>query len=332
MAASEEFGLLAFQRTASGSRLAQIDPGTSTASLLSPPLFGRSIRGATFNGTDELWVVDVALDQLVRVSPITGEELEVIPLVFNALPFDAPLAVDLATNFAEQLLLVAGQEVYSVNETSGQMSLLFTDTQGEPEPASSQPPNLVGAVVGFSGSESLFALDVEGSFADDLYTYDLAAGFHRELLIPAPLPNVDAALGDLALLTQSVGSGDYNGNGVVDAADYIVWRDSLGSTTILNANGNDRGTSMGIIDLADYEHWRSRFGNVATAVGSGSTFLASVPEPSGFVLWLFAAVMVSAWVRDYRRYEPHLSNRLEAGGDSGNDRWAHDRQASDPVP
>ena len=35
--------------------------------------------------------------------------------------------------------------------------------------------------------------------------------------------------------------GDYNQNGVVDAADYTVWRDTLGSTTDLRANGDNTG-------------------------------------------------------------------------------------------
>ena len=35
--------------------------------------------------------------------------------------------------------------------------------------------------------------------------------------------------------------GDYNGNGIVDTADYTVWRDTLGSTSDLRANGNDAG-------------------------------------------------------------------------------------------
>lgn len=72
--------------------------------------------------------------------------------------------------------------------------------------------------------------------------------------------------------------GDYNGDGVVDAADYTVWRDTLGSTEDLRANGDDTGISTGIIDGADYLVWSSRFGDVAGAtvasVGVG------VPEPA----------------------------------------------------
>ena len=63
---------------------------------------------------------------------------------------------------------------------------------------------------------------------------------------------------------------DYNGNGVVDAADYVVWRKTLGSTTNLLANGDDTGPSAGIIDQADYAVWRTNFGNTAAAAGSGS--------------------------------------------------------------
>ena len=35
--------------------------------------------------------------------------------------------------------------------------------------------------------------------------------------------------------------GDYNANGTVDAADYTIWRDTLGSTTDLRANGDNTG-------------------------------------------------------------------------------------------
>ncbi len=67
---------------------------------------------------------------------------------------------------------------------------------------------------------------------------------------------------------------DYNGNGVVDAADYVVWRNTLGSTTNLLANGDDTGPSAGIIDQADYAVWRTNFGNTAAAAGSGSAQIA----------------------------------------------------------
>lgn len=73
--------------------------------------------------------------------------------------------------------------------------------------------------------------------------------------------------------------GDYNGNGVVDAADYTIWRNTLNSTTDLRADGN--GNEM--IDPGDYQVWKTNFG--ATSGGSGS--LASVPEPA---TWIVACV------------------------------------------
>ncbi len=80
--------------------------------------------------------------------------------------------------------------------------------------------------------------------------------------------------------------GDYNGNGVVDAADYTVWRDTLGSTTDLRANGDDSGASVGVIDQADYALWKMHFGN--TAGGASVTGVGmAVPEPAG---WLTAIV------------------------------------------
>lgn len=76
--------------------------------------------------------------------------------------------------------------------------------------------------------------------------------------------------------------GDYNLNGTVDAADYAVWRDTLGSTTDMRANGDNTGASMGIIDAADYALWRANFGMVAPIPGGGAgeAALAAVPEPT----------------------------------------------------
>lgn len=55
--------------------------------------------------------------------------------------------------------------------------------------------------------------------------------------------------------------GDYNGNGIVDAADYVVWRKNVGQSNTLPGD-----VSPGSVDASDYNVWRSNFG--ATAGGS----------------------------------------------------------------
>ncbi len=66
--------------------------------------------------------------------------------------------------------------------------------------------------------------------------------------------------------------GDYNGNGVVDAADYVLWR--KGGPLLNEAD------TPGVINDADYAEWRARFGN-PSGLGSGSM---AVPEPAAAVL------------------------------------------------
>jgi hypothetical protein len=74
--------------------------------------------------------------------------------------------------------------------------------------------------------------------------------------------------------------GDYNGNGTVDAADYVLWRDTLNQTgQDLPADGNDNN----MIDAGDYDVWKSHFGQL-----TGGTAVAgsSVPEPTMLMLLL----------------------------------------------
>jgi hypothetical protein len=80
--------------------------------------------------------------------------------------------------------------------------------------------------------------------------------------------------------------GDYNGDMVVDAADYIIWRKN---ETANNPLPNDNGLTT----QADrYDLWRDNFGNTP---GSGSSLGGeAVPEPGALGLWLCAGVLLAA--------------------------------------
>jgi len=56
----------------------------------------------------------------------------------------------------------------------------------------------------------------------------------------------------------SATTGDYNENGVVDAADYVLWRTHNGESITLP---ND--STPGTVGSEDYTEWRARFGNAA---------------------------------------------------------------------
>jgi autotransporter-associated beta strand protein len=68
--------------------------------------------------------------------------------------------------------------------------------------------------------------------------------------------------------------GDYNHNGIVDAADYTVWRDTVGSMTRLAADGNGDG----VVDQADMELWRMHFGETSGSSVTGESIAAPEPE------------------------------------------------------
>ncbi|HEY3393911.1 MAG TPA: PEP-CTERM sorting domain-containing protein, partial [Lacipirellulaceae bacterium] len=79
--------------------------------------------------------------------------------------------------------------------------------------------------------------------------------------------------------------GDYNGNGVVDAADYVVWRKKSGTQE-------------------EYNTWRANFGRTS---GAASLSDVTAPEPASFAL-----LMLGAAVASWRRSSPQsrTSRRL----------------------
>jgi hypothetical protein len=86
-------------------------------------------------------------------------------------------------------------------------------------------------------------------------------------------------------------AGDYNGNGVVDMADYVLWR-----------NGGplqNEVADVGTVSAADYAAWRAAFGNTSGS-GSGSSLgSAAVPEPTTAMLLIAATGMLVAAQRKH---------------------------------
>jgi hypothetical protein len=85
------------------------------------------------------------------------------------------------------------------------------------------------------------------------------------------------------LRSATIIAGDFNNNGAVDAADYVVWREGLGAKYTQN----------------DFDVWRTNFGKTVNA-GSASNVNSLSAEPvSGF---LFAVWAAAAWMWRLRPY------------------------------
>jgi hypothetical protein len=87
--------------------------------------------------------------------------------------------------------------------------------------------------------------------------------------------------------------GDYNSNGSVDAADYVVWRDTLGQLGEGLAADGDGNQQIG---AGDYDVWKMNFGKTG-GVGSAIEVIA-MPEPSSFTI-VFSALVAACRRRTF---------------------------------
>jgi hypothetical protein len=95
--------------------------------------------------------------------------------------------------------------------------------------------------------------------------------------------------------------GDFNGDGQVNAADYVLWRNTSG-TTMPHGTGAD-ANGDGSIDSADYGLWKANYGVVlqSSAAGAMTTVGHVVPEPASYSLAAVGAIAACGAGRGVRR-------------------------------
>jgi len=95
---------------------------------------------------------------------------------------------------------------------------------------------------------------------------------------------------DLSVTAIPMNNADFNDDGIVDAADYVVWRKFDGTTgTGTQGTGDANGDTN--VDATDYDIWVGTFGTMPT--GSGGVSGASVPEPCTIALLALPAIMAA---------------------------------------
>lgn len=155
-------------------------------------------------------------------------------------------------------------------------------TRGETWTPGAPPPNV-------SANEVHDRIDIIYSYPNRITpTQALTLGFNAsdgntDIAVPNFPSDHRAVVAEFDLRT--VLPGDYNINGVVDAADYTLWRDELGTSTAL-ANV----TTPGSVLPEDYDRWANNFGATAATV-TGVT----IPEPAAMVMAIMA--LMARWRR-----------------------------------
>jgi hypothetical protein len=168
-----------------------------------------------------------------------------------------------------------------------QLSLYYANN---PNPSLSSP--LYQADVMLLGAGTLYDQFIThaGSTAIDMQWNHLSTSFFANsavtvLQLRSRMQGYNGVVFDsVSVSTVPPQPGDFNGNHIVDAADYTVWRNNLGSDeSFLNGGGDGQNG----IDLADYDFWKLNYGLSNIPASSGASAFEVVPEPQSFTLLLF---------------------------------------------
>ena len=214
--------------------ISKITPAGTLSHFATLPT-GVEAEGLAFDSSGNLYVADSNNNQIDKITSAGAVRL------FANLPSDS-LPFGLAFDGIGDLYETGLDNKVRKITAGGAVSLFAT------LPASSDPE---AAGLAFDTSGNLYAAGLSGEIskitADGTVSHFATANYAALFIAVTDDTGHPLAVPPATLL------GDYNRNGVVDAADYTMWRKGFGITY----NQNDFGI------------WRAHFGN-ATGVGSGA--------------------------------------------------------------
>jgi hypothetical protein len=143
---------------------------------------------------------------------------------------------------------------------------------------------LVDGIVALGGNLSIATLNGFLPTSGNSWQIIAAGGITGDFSSITPGYSVQQQGNSLVLFFGAPLAGDYDGNGVVDARDYVVWRQALATGgTLMNETA-----SPGVTDQADYDAWRSNFGATSGSGSGDSVGTNAVPEPQMNLLFALA--------------------------------------------
>lgn len=124
----------------------------------------------------------------------------------------------------------------------------------------------------------------------------------QQLILPALAPGLqwDVDYGSRSLLLSVVSAaipGDFNRDGLVDAADYIMWRKTSGQQ-VTPGSGAD-GNNDGWVDDGDFNVWRTNVGSGSPGGAGSSSGDNAAPEPGfgAYMGWATGILLIGRRTR-----------------------------------
>ncbi len=196
-----------------------------------------------------------------------GEELLFSPFTISDASFSGMVAEPGFTVGTPTVSPLSAQVFRSAGFTSASEGALLTRTSdGETVGFGTQTGTLANNVAIANNFNNMFPAQAGP------YTFVMTAG-------NMALKGIEFAYDVSYDINPSVGgdNADFNGDGLVDGADYLIWQQNFALTGgATQAQGNANPTADGNVDAADLAVWAGQFGAVGAAVG--------VPEPAAATL------------------------------------------------
>lgn len=231
------------------------------------------ISGGSFSGPYQLFPIDVNGND-VSNNMVDGGYNATAPDrvsdIFNAVPYAIGKAYD------EQ-----GAELAPGTMIGHGTTLEFSPDLENPAVVSYIQQSLAAGHLGFFFSSLHEPAGHDGTvFYPDFYLDNNPDG-------PNPYGQAPTMAIEVTILDDLL-AGDYDADGVVDGADFLLWQRTFGTAVEPAGSGAD-GDESGLVDGGDLNVWQASFGQSS---GGATAAVAAVPEPGAALL--AAAALVGA--------------------------------------